>query len=295
MKSELVSRDIRIKVRAFADLLFKSEIHDAWEAQFEWPEDFVSASYRSRDVFDAWSNSVDWTIREQALRGLYVFQDIVETARDKEVDEEQFLTLLRGLERAATRSGVTLGQDFLFELPASVEIDPDSFRGIKDPDVIHRHLDRLRRSLRDDDSELVIGAAKELMESTARIAIEELVRKEFISQDELRGAPKFPKLLATVHKALGLAPGEVNVDGANGERTRKAQEGVRTILSGALQVANGMAEYRNYAGTGHGGRSISNLGNRHARLAINAAVLWVDLILATLQDPRAPWKNSINL
>jgi len=293
INNELVSRDIRIKVRAFADHLAPSDIHDAWEAQFEWPEDFKANSYQSRDQFDGWSNSVDWTIQEQALRGLYVFQDIVEAVRIKELDEVQFKALLQGLERAADRSNVALGQDFLFELPASVELDPTSFRGIKDPDAIHRHLDRLRRSLRDDDTELVIGAAKELMESTAWIAIDALARRGVLSRDELGKSPKFPKLLSTVHNALGLAPGEVNVDGTDGERTQKAKQGVKHILGGAMQVANGMAEYRNNAGTGHGSRSTSSLGNRHARLAINAAVLWVDLILATLQDPHAPWqKNS---
>src|SRR5699024_5577427 len=108
--------------------------------------------------------------------------------------------------------------------------------------------------LRDDDSELVIGAAKELMESTAWVAVDALVKRGVIFQDELGNSPKFPKLLSAVHRALGLAPGEVNVDGSDGERTRKAKEGVRAILSGAVQVANGMAEYRNHAGTGHGGR-----------------------------------------
>lgn len=294
INNELVSRDIRIKIRAFADHLVPSDIHDAWEAQFEWPEDFEANSYQSRDQFDGWSNSVDWTIREQALRGLYVFQDLVEAVRIKELDEAQFKALVQGLERAAARSNVALGQDFLFELPASVELDPTSFRGIKDPDAIHRYLDRLRRSLRDDDSELVIGAAKELMESTAWVAIDALQSKGLISQHELGKTPNFPKLLGTVHGALGLAPGEVNVDGIGGEHTKKAREGVRKILSGAMQVANGMAEYRNNAGTGHGGISASNLGNRHARLAINAAVLWGDLILATLQDPHAPWRKGEN-
>lgn len=292
MNSEFISRDIRIKVRAFADYLNQSEVNDAWEAQFEFPEEFEFESYSGRSMFDGWSKSVDWTSREQSLRGLYVFQDIVEAVRATLSDEGQFNALLGGLKRAAARSDVELGQDFLFELPASVKLDPASFRDIKDPRVIHQHLDRLRRSLRDDDSELVIGAAKELMESTAKIAIEELKRRDIFINDGLGKSPNFPALIKTVHKELGLAPGEVNVDGIDGERTKSAKEGVRKILGGALNVANGMAEYRNSAGTGHGNKSISNLGSRHARLAINAAVLWVDLILATLQDPDAPWRKT---
>ena len=68
MDSELVSRDIRVKVRAFADHLFASEVHDAWEAQFEWPEDFEATSYQSRDQFDGWSNSVVHLSGVSALR-----------------------------------------------------------------------------------------------------------------------------------------------------------------------------------------------------------------------------------
>ncbi|MFJ3206043.1 abortive infection family protein [Streptomyces sp. NPDC086989] len=55
-----------------------------------------------------------------------------------------------------------------------------------------------------------------------------------------------------------------------------------------------MAELRNQGfGSGHGQASApSGLGTRHARLTVNAAVTWCELILDTLADPAAPWRKA---
>ncbi|WP_331728921.1 abortive infection family protein (plasmid) [Streptomyces avidinii] len=94
--------------------------------------------------------------------------------------------------------------------------------------------------------------------------------------------PDVPILVAMVHKELRL-------DAAS------APDGSKAIKrSGAVNIAVGVAELRNQGfGSGHGQASApSGLGVRHARLTVNAAVTWCELILDTLADPSAPWHKA---
>ncbi|MEV4881264.1 abortive infection family protein [Streptomyces cyaneofuscatus] len=61
-----------------------------------------------------------------------------------------------------------------------------------------------------------------------------------------------------------------------------------------MNIAVGVAELRNQGfGSGHCQVSAPpDLGVRHARLAVNAAVIWCELTSDTLDDPAAPWRNS---
>ncbi|MGH3380794.1 MAG: abortive infection family protein [Actinoallomurus sp.] len=56
----------------------------------------------------------------------------------------------------------------------------------------------------------------------------------------------------------------------------------------------GLAELRSRGyGTGHGSASVPvGLVPRHAHLAVNAAFAWCRLILDTLADPKAPWREG---
>jgi hypothetical protein len=61
----------------------------------------------------------------------------------------------------------------------------------------------------------------------------------------------------------------------------------------SIGVAIGVAELRNRYGTGHGaaGQRVG-LSNRHAHLAVNAAFTWCQLMLDTLADEHAPWRQN---
>ncbi|MFB7256873.1 abortive infection family protein [Streptomyces nojiriensis] len=93
-----------------------------------------------------------------------------------------------------------------------------------------------------------------------------------------------PILVAMVHKELRL-------DAASAPDGSKA---IKKILSVAVNIAVGVAELRNQGfGSGHGQASTpSGLGVRHARLTVDAVVTWCELILDTLTDPSAPWRNN---
>lgn len=94
-------------------------------------------------------------------------------------------------------------------------------------------------------------------------------------------------VISTVHKELKL-------DAASAPEGPDDSKAIKKILSGAVNIAVGVAELRNQGfGSGHGQASVpSGLGVRHARLTVNAAVTWRELILDTLGDPAAPWRKG---
>jgi hypothetical protein len=113
------------------------------------------------------------------------------------------------------------------------------------------------------------------MESTAKVALLETGRAE-------ESIPKadFGKLINEVSDALGLRPDKAR-------DLPDSRQAIRQVLAGARQIAVGLAEFRNSFGTGHGpARTRTGLTQRHARLALNAATLWCELILDTLADPQ---------
>ncbi len=71
-------------------------------------------------------------------------------------------------------------------------------------------------------------------------------------------------------------------------------DAVKRILGVVSAIAAGLAELRNRGyGTGHGAAGARvGLRARHAHLAVNAAFTWCQLMLDTLADPEAPWRNQ---
>lgn len=150
---------------------------------------------------------------------------------------------------------------------------------MKDASAIREQLDRVQRAIADDPA-LAVGSAKELIESTAKVVLTE------------RGLPvnekaDLPELVRQAQQALGLHPSSA-APGPDGT------EAVKRILGGVSTIAMGLAELRNRGyGTGHGvaGPRVG-LRARHAHLAVNAAFTWCQLMLDTLADPEAPWRQA---
>ncbi len=125
-----------------------------------------------------------------------------------------------------------------------------------------------------------MGGAKELVESTAKVVLKE------------RGLPvderaDLPELVREAQKALGLHPSSIAL-------SPDGSDGVKKILGSVSGIAAGLGELRNRGyGTGHGPAARpAGLGARHARLAVNAATTWCQLMLDTLHDPEAPWRTA---
>ena len=156
---------------------------------------------------------------------------------------------------------------------------PEAIAALKDASAIHEQLERLRRAASAEDPAGVIGTAKELVESTAKVVLAELGKP-------LDDNWKFPKLIGEAQSVLGLQPSKER-PGPDGT------DSVKRILGGAMNMVLGLDELRNAFGTGHGAaRARVGLHTRHARLAANAAIAWCELMLDTLTDDRAPWRTG---
>ncbi|MDG4761239.1 abortive infection family protein [Micromonospora sp. WMMD710] len=125
-----------------------------------------------------------------------------------------------------------------------------------------------------------MGSAKELIESTAKVALKELGLPIDDKAD-------LPALVRDAQQALGLHPSSAT-PGPDGS------DAVKKILGAVSSIAIGLAELRNRGyGTGHGPASApAGLGARHAHLAVNVAFTWCQLILDMLADPKAPWRKG---
>jgi hypothetical protein len=170
--------------------------------------------------------------------------------------------------------------------PGTGLITPPADRGslrslatLTDPTAIQEQLDRIRRAIIDDPA-LVIGSAKELIESTAKVVLLERGRP-VNDKDDL------PALARAAQEALGLHPSSTT-PGPDGS------DAVKKILGAVTTIATGLGELRNRGyGTGHGTAATRvGLRSRHAHLAVNAAVTWCELLLDTLADPEAPWRKN---
>lgn len=291
-EQDLVGLAVRSAMERFAEGITKKEIHRAWkEAGFDPVEVDPVRGPERVSVFTAYCRKVNWADRNEAKLGLVAFQNIIhaaEWAGDKvggyaalEVWEEN----LKRLRRVLDRENLKITDEHLIMLPKVVSLDNEVWNNISDPSAILGHLERLENSYRENDASLVIGLSKELVESVAKIALSELSVE--YSRNE-----KFSSLTGKTAVALRLRARDIS-NRCDDEESIAAIKGIKKCLGGAAGVVNGLNEFRNAVGTGHGRlRRASGLGGRHSRLALDAATLWCNLVLLTLADDRAPWRRS---
>jgi hypothetical protein len=143
-------------------------------------------------------------------------------------------------------------------------------------DYISRQHGRMAKAV-DEDPELAIGSAKDLVESVCKALIVE------------RGATldpnaDLPRLAKDATRSLGLSAEDIP-DAARGADT------IKRLLANQAAVVHGLAELRNLYGTGHGrGPRTKGLQPRHARLAVGAATTFVTFAVEThvARPPQLP-------
>ena len=280
---ELVGRRTRTAVRELMSDTVLRRITEMWESEgFSPPPEIEPVGGQRVTLFEAYIRQVDWSSRSEAERALRVFQDALTDVFALWAGDDQYRErAIMNVRRAVSRDGLEIDDEWLIRIPHRAELNPSSLASLKDPSAILQGLERLSAAL-PADPELAIGGAKELMESTAKVALIETGRTE-------ASLPKadFTKLVNEASDALGLLP-------EKGKDLPDSRQAVRQILNGARQIATGLAEFRNSFGTGHGpARRRTGLSDRHARLAVNAATLWCELILDTLADSQAPWRSTL--
>jgi hypothetical protein len=132
---------------------------------------------------------------------------------------------------------------------------------------ISKQIHRMEQAV-DNDPDLAIGTAKELIETCCKSILEERGKA-------ITGTPDMPTLTKATFKELNLVPESVH-ESARGRDT------VKRILSNLSTIGNGLAELRGLYGTGHGKEhQSSGLHPRHGRLAAGAATALVTFLFET--------------
>lgn len=270
-RPELVSRATRRAFREVAVSIVLREIEEMWQDEgFDAAEPSSSTGGERRSLYQGYLDAVDWTEPGQVMRAIRVFE---QTA--SKVDRQ----FCQGAYDLIQRDGFKVLETGRIVGTPTVVLREGALATLSEPGAVREHLARISRAIESDDPAQVIGSAKELIESTAKVVLNEVNRPADDAWD-------LPKLALEAQLALHVHPTTAS-PGPDGSDT------VKRILGGVTTVATGVAELRNRGyGTGHGqGRPRVGLSARHAHLAVGAARLWCEFMLDTLGDPQAPWRK----
>jgi hypothetical protein len=139
---------------------------------------------------------------------------------------------------------------------------------------MQKEIERLEVAVETDPS-LAIGTAKDLVESCCK----SILARQKVAVSRTATLPDLTKLLA---KELKLVPEGIS-DEAKGAET------IRLLLRNLAAVTQYLSELRSLYGSGHGrdGRH-RGLEPRHARLAVGAAVAFIDFMAETYHQRIVP-------
>jgi hypothetical protein len=272
MADDLISRTTRGLFRSLMTGSTMGEIATAFQDEGFAPNpdcSYQDSSVR-RETTQAYLEAIDWSDPRHVARALRAFERLMHG------HETQYTEKLR---HSLRRDGYVFDPETGHIMSAGPQFAAGSLAGLTDASAIREQLDRIQRAIADDPA-LAVGSAKELIESTAKVVLAE------------RGLPAsdkadLPELVRQAQQALGLHP-------ASAAPGPDSTEAVKRILGGVSAIAAGLAELRNRGyGTGHGPAGARvGLRARHAHLAVNAAFTWCQLMLDTLADPEAPWRQA---
>ena len=147
-----------------------------------------------------------------------------------------------------------------YEIDVPSELD-DEHRA-----AISAHAERLDAARDSEDLSGVVGCAKELAESIARVVLD--VRGQVLSDRS-----DYTSIITAAHKAVGRQPGE----GLAG-----SDESVRKIAQSAKGLVTELAQLRNAVGTGHGRARLPLVVEEQARVASDATMVWARWVLGRL-------------
>lgn len=138
-----------------------------------------------------------------------------------------------------------------------------------DASWMQKEIERIEKAVESDPA-LAVGTAKDLVESCCKSILARI-------EVDVPKSADLPKLTKMVAAELKLVP-----EGISDEA--KGAEKIRLILRNLSAITQYVAELRGLYGSGHGrdGRH-RGLEPRHARLAVGAAVSYIDFITSTYE------------
>ena len=265
---DLISGRVRGVFRDAASGVVLRDIDRIWQAEGFAPGGFVGyAGGQRATLWAEYESAVNWTNRGHVNRVIRVYESFLSEFGGDDTSRFERVLNLDGwaIDDQRRISATALRLDSLSGL--------DTLRDSAGISDAFRRIDLLL----DDDPAGVVGAVKELIESTAKTVLEHL-------GETLTGQEDLPHLISKAQEELGLAVSKVD-EGLDSAAP------VKKILGGLKGIAIGITELRNAEGSGHGRTRRTNLTPRHARLAVNAGRAWCEIILDTYGDPDAPWRK----
>lgn len=255
-----------------SDSRFSDAAGDIWQHRennpFDWPDDWIYSDAR----FDLVRGPTDTFLRflceivhpvvradrEEALKLVRHFNDQLRSEGWHLVEQEKIAGRPRFVARAVQSNS------------SRSILRARSVADALDAGWMQKEIERLENAVEHDPA-LAIGTAKELVETCCKSILE----KRGVAFSSSADLPQLTKL---VTKELRLVPGGIS-DEAKGADT------IRLILRNLTALTNYLAELRNLYGSGHGrdGKH-TGLEARHARLAVGAAVAFIDFITETYEQ-----------
>jgi hypothetical protein len=285
-RSELISPRIRTAVREAVggySIYTLRLISNLFESEGFRPAPDKSADElpeSRRELCDRSHAAIDWTSTSEARQYLYVVERVIDDY-DAEIKADSagssdYAKRVARIRAALARSGIGTDESGRLRLPRGRAVAGMRLAGVPSESDIRLHAGRLARL--DQEPEEMIGAAKELVEATAKHVMIDLGHSP-------SGTADVAALSKQALNALNLHPDAIAPTG-------KVAATMKRMLAGLQQIAIGIAELRNEGyGTGHGrGSRIPGVKQRHADFVARAAVAYSEMMLDTLQDPDAPWR-----
>lgn len=167
-------------------------------------------------------------------------------------------------QQAFRRAGWMLADDGVLSSLGAVDLDTGG------REVLDEQLGRLRKAT--DDPALLLGTAKELLESVAKFVLEGLGA-------EPRKNADFGELWYLARERLGLLPESIS-------STEPGAQSVKKILGNAWVIAEQVNTLRCREGTGHGRTLPTGVTPEVALLVVREACSVAELTLRTLDGTR---------
>jgi len=276
MAKDLISKKTRNEFREYFVGTSLREIEmefDAADVPFDGDYD-PNLSGQRRSLVEQYYHAVDFSKWKDVRKILTVYENVLAEleARTEENKGSEWETQVKGyfnsLKKWIERDGYLYTNGRLLPVDKSAQIhEVTEVANRFDIPELQRQIERMRDSV-EDDPDLAIGTAKELVETTCKTILTE---REVEHEDDW----EIMKLVKETRKSLGLVPDEV-------PDSAKGSEVIRRLLSNLGTIAQGLGELRNLYGTGHGraGRR-KGLSPRHARLAVGSAATLATFLLET--------------
>ena len=278
MSNELLSPKTRYEFREYFVGTSVARVDDAFAlARIPLRDDYdppCSGARRSR--VEQYYVSVDFSKWTDARRVLVVYEHVLDELEHQvkygdNYSKKDATATLDSLLRCVRRDGFDWVDGHLVSVGKTTQLRDihDTITAVNAPEL-GRQLARLREAV-DEDPGLAIGTAKEMLETTCKAILED----QGVSFD---AGWNLPKLLKATQRELKLLPDDIP------EAVRGADT-MKRLLSSLGQIGHGLAELRNFYGSGHGrSPGVKGLSARHARLAVGAVATLVQFLFDTHQE-----------